>query len=112
MYYMRCDQVFKDLWKKWHPDTSLPPNEVVPVMNNLQVHPEGPRLWAIHCHAVVITLMFKNTTHAPCLYHGIFNDEFVIFLCMVDDLSIACTLEETYSKLCDLLDKKWQVPML
>jgi hypothetical protein len=30
---------------------------------------------------------------------------------MVDDVSIACKLEETYTKLCDLLDLNWQVPM-
>jgi hypothetical protein len=30
---------------------------------------------------------------------------------MVDDFSIACKLEETYTKLCDLLDLNWQVPM-
>jgi hypothetical protein len=30
---------------------------------------------------------------------------------MVDDFSIACKLEETYTKLCDLLDLNWQVHM-
>jgi hypothetical protein len=30
---------------------------------------------------------------------------------MVDIFSIACQLEEMYTKLCDLLDKNWQVPM-
>jgi hypothetical protein len=30
---------------------------------------------------------------------------------MVDDFSIACKLEEMYPKLCDLLDKNWQVSM-
>jgi hypothetical protein len=30
---------------------------------------------------------------------------------MVDDFSIVCKLEETYTKLCDLLDLNWQVPM-
>jgi hypothetical protein len=88
-----------------------PPDAVVPVLKNLQSHPEGPRLWAIRCHAVLIVLNFKNTTHAPCLNHGIFNGEFVLFLRMVDDFSIACKLEETRSKLCDLLGKNWQVPM-
>jgi hypothetical protein len=30
---------------------------------------------------------------------------------MVDDFSIACKLEETYTKLCDLMYKNWQVHM-
>jgi hypothetical protein len=40
-----------------------------------------------------------------------FNAEFVLFICMVEDFSIACKHEKRYSKLCDLLDKNWQVPM-
>jgi hypothetical protein len=80
-------------------------------LKNLQGHPEGPRLWSVRSHGVIIALAFKNTTHAPCLYYGTFNAEFVIFLRMVDDLSIGCKLEETYTKLCNILDKNWQVHM-
>jgi hypothetical protein len=47
----------------------------------------------------------QSITHAPCLYYGTFNAEFVIFLLMVDDFSIGCKLEETYTNLCDILDK-------
>jgi hypothetical protein len=31
---------------------------------------------------------------------------------MVNNFSIACLLEETYTKLCDLSDKNWKVPIL
>jgi hypothetical protein len=109
---MRCGQVFKDWWKTRYPYISLPPNAVFPVLKNLQGHPEGRSLWAIRCHSVSRKLKFKNTPHAPCLYHGNFNGEFVLFLHMVDFLPIECKLEEMYSKLCDLLDKNWQVPIL
>jgi hypothetical protein len=111
MYYMLCDQVFKDWWKTQHPDIPFSPNDDVPFLKNLQGHPEGPRLWDIRFHVVLIVLTFKNTIHAPYLYHGIFNYEFVILLRMANDFSIACKIEETYSKICDLLDKNWQVPM-
>jgi hypothetical protein len=84
---------------------------VVPVLKNLQGHPEGPHLRVIHFHAVLIVLKLKSTTHAPCLYHSILKDEFVIFLRMEDDFSIACNLKEMYSKLYNLLDKNWQVFM-
>jgi hypothetical protein len=43
MYCMRCDQVFKDRWKTQYPDIQLHP-DAVPVLKNLQGHPEGPRL--------------------------------------------------------------------
>jgi hypothetical protein len=104
MYYMHCDRVFCHWWAERNPTISLPPDAVVPVLKNLQGHPEGPRLWSVRSRGVLIALEFKNTTHAPCLYYGTFNAEFVIFLRMVDDFSIACKLEETYTKLCDLLD--------
>jgi hypothetical protein len=56
-------------------------------------------------------MKFKNTMHALCVYHGTFNDEFVLFLRLVNNFSIGSRLEETYTKLCDMLDKNWQVPM-
>jgi hypothetical protein len=93
------------------PYDPLPPDAVVPVLKNLQGHPEGPRFWSVQSHGVILPLDFKNTTHAPCLYYGTFNAEFVIFLRMVDDFSIVCKLEETYTKMCDILDKNWKVPM-
>jgi hypothetical protein len=111
MYYMHCDRVFRDWWAERNPTTPLHPDAVAPVLKNLQGHPEGPRLWSVRSHGVLIALEFKNTTHAPCLYYGTFNAEFVIFLRMVDGFSIACNLDETYTKLCDLLDLNWQVPM-
>jgi hypothetical protein len=111
MYCMHCDQGFHDWWAEHYPTTPLPPDAVVPVLKNLQGHPEGPRLWSVRSHGVLIALEFKNTTHAPCLYYGTFNAEFVIFLQMVDDFSIGCKLEETYTKMYDILDKNWQVHM-
>jgi L-rhamnose mutarotase len=47
MYYMRRDAVFRDWWKRMHPYIPLPPDAVVPVLNNLQGHPEGPLIWAV-----------------------------------------------------------------
>jgi hypothetical protein len=111
MYYMRCDSVFREWWKNRHPDTPLPPDAVTPVLKNLQGHPEGPRLWGIKCHSVLIALDFTPTTHAPCLYQGTFNNEYVLFLRQVDDFAVGCRSESTYIKLCDALDKHWQVPM-
>jgi hypothetical protein len=62
MYYMQCDTVFRDWWKRTHPDIPLPPDAIIPVLKNLQGHPEGPRLWAVRCHGVLVALKFKATT--------------------------------------------------
>jgi hypothetical protein len=111
MYYMRCDIVFKEWWNKKHPDTPLPPDAVAPVPKNLQGHPEGPWLWGIKFHSVLIALDFTPTTHDQCLYQGTFNNKYVLFLRQVDDLAVGCRSESTYIKLCDALDKHWKVPM-
>jgi hypothetical protein len=80
IYCMCCDLVFQDWWADKHPDIPLPPDAVVPVLKDLKCHPKGPRMWAVRCHMVIVTLKIKNTTHAPYLYHGTFNDEIVLFL--------------------------------
>jgi hypothetical protein len=111
MYYMRCDSVFREWWNDIHPDTPLPPDAVTPVNKNLQGHPEGPRLWGIQCHSVLLLLKFTPTTHAPCLYQGTFETEYVLFLRQVDDFYVSCRYDSTYIALCDALDKHWKVPM-
>jgi hypothetical protein len=80
IYHMRYDRVFRYFWAYKHPDIPLPPDVVVPVLKNLEGHPEGPRLWAVRCHTVLVKIKFKNTEHAPCFYHGTCNDECVLFL--------------------------------
>jgi hypothetical protein len=80
IYHMRCGRVFQDWWAENYPDIPISPDVVVPVLKNLQGHPGGPRLWAVCCHTVRVMLKFKNTTHAPCLYHDTFNDDLVLFL--------------------------------
>jgi hypothetical protein len=90
MYDMRCDNVFREWWTYRHPDTPLPPYAVTPVNKNIQGHPEGPLLWGINCHSVLLMLEFTPTTHATCLYQGTFETEYVLFLRQVDDFSVAC----------------------
>jgi hypothetical protein len=77
MYYMHCGRVFRNCWAERNPTIPLPPDAVVPVLKNLQGHPEAPRLWSVRSHGVLIALELKNKTHAPCLYYGTFNAEFV-----------------------------------
>jgi hypothetical protein len=111
IYYVHCDSVFWEWWTDRHPDIPLPPDAVTPVNNNLQGHPEGSRLWDIKCHSVLLLLKFTPTTHAPCLYQGTFETDYILFLRQVDDFSVACRYESTYITLCDALDKHWKVPM-
>jgi hypothetical protein len=58
---------------------------------------------------VFLLLSTSRTHHMPNACIMAFNA--FIFLRMVDDFSIGCKLEETYTKLCEILDNNWQVPM-
>jgi hypothetical protein len=64
MYYKRRGAVFRDGWKRTHPDIHLPPDAVVPILKNLQGHPQGPRHWAFICHDILIALKFKAAAHS------------------------------------------------
>jgi hypothetical protein len=51
------------------------------------------------------------TTHEPCLYSGIIVGHCVLFLCQVDDFSIACEHESTTNILLDMLDNELMIPL-
>jgi hypothetical protein len=65
----------------------------------------------IKCQGFLLMLEFTPTTHAPCLYQGTFETEYVLFLRHVDDFSVACRYESTHISLCDNIYKHWKVPM-
>eukprot|EP00980_Cylindrotheca_fusiformis_P001334 scaffold334_cov95-Cylindrotheca_fusiformis.AAC.2 len=47
----------------------IPDGYVIPILRNLQGHPEAPRLWSKHIDKIIRkTLGFQPTTHEPCLY--------------------------------------------
>ena len=87
--YVRTDSPFSEWWaSKNRPP--IPEGYVLPVQKALQRHPESPRLWATLIDNILTKdLELNPTTHEPCLYHGHFNGEEILFLRQVDDFLCA-----------------------
>lgn len=110
MYYMNVDQQFRDWWiSKGRPP--IPPGYVIPILKNLQGHPEAPRQWAIHVDKILQQYNFVPTTHAPCVYRATVDGVDVLFLRQVDDFAIATTRSDIYDRICDDLDSHLLTPM-
>jgi hypothetical protein len=68
-FYMVVDEQFRDWWKNCLGKPPIPQGWVIPILKNLQVHPEAPQLWHKHIDGILITIMgFQHTTHEVCLY--------------------------------------------
>mmetsp|Transcript_12630 Transcript_12630/g.36754 ORF Transcript_12630/g.36754 Transcript_12630/m.36754 type:complete len:1246 (+) Transcript_12630:2039-5776(+) len=102
-YFMHVDQPFRDWWSH-KGRTPIPHGYVVPVLKNLQGHPEAPRQWSNHCDRILKSLGFTSTTHAPCIYRGEVLHEPVLFLRLVDDFAIGTTHKHVYDFICDKFD--------
>jgi Reverse transcriptase (RNA-dependent DNA polymerase) len=90
-FYMEVDEQFQDWWTNCLQLPPIPLGWVIPILRNLQGHPEAPRLWHKHIDDILVNqLGFDRTTHEPCLYfkhhpeHGL-----ILLLRQVDDFLIS-----------------------
>jgi hypothetical protein len=68
-FYMVADAQFCGWWEYCMGNPPLPRGHVIPILGNLQGHPEAPRLWHKHINSILLDkLGFQHTTHKPCLY--------------------------------------------
>ena len=107
---MRIDSQFTDWWLA-NGNPAIPVGHVIPILKNLQGHPEAPRQWSKHIDAILRQHGFCPTIHAPCLYRATIGNENIIFLRQVDDFAIATNQESLYTTICDQLDSHLLVPM-
>ena len=88
-FYMVVDAQFQHWWTVCKKQDPIPAGYVVPILRNLQGHPEGPRLWNKHADQLIRSLGYKQTTHEPCLYYKMNdNGRLVLILRQVDDFII------------------------
>eukprot|EP00934_Nitzschia_sp_Nitz4_P000755 Nitzschia sp. Nitz4//scaffold72_size95085//6004//8247//NITZ4_004742-RA/size95085-processed-gene-0.2-mRNA-1//1//CDS//3329557321//755//frame0 len=90
-FYMKIDEPFIDWWTNHLHRAPIPYGWVIPILKNLQGHPEAPRLWSLHIEAIItFHLHFTATTHEPCLYYR-YNTkgQIILILRQVDDFLIA-----------------------
>jgi hypothetical protein len=86
-FFMKVDAQFLDWWVNCLGNNPIPLGWVIPILCNLQGHPEAPCLWHKHIIGILVDkLGFDHTTHEPCLYfkhhpeHGL-----ILILQHVDD---------------------------
>jgi hypothetical protein len=112
MYYMHCDRVFRDWWAERNPTIPLPPDAVVPVLKNLQGHPEGP---ASGQFDPMVFLLFSKTRtqhmHLACITALSIRNFLSSFEWSMISLLHVSLRRHTPSCACDLLYKNWQVHM-
>jgi hypothetical protein len=112
-FYMHVDNQFREWWTDHLGNPPIPAGYVLPVLKNLQGHPEAPRLWHKHIHRILIEEMeFQCTTHETCLYHKrLPNGKMILVLRQVDDFSIAATDKETAMEVRNALQDRMQYPL-
>jgi hypothetical protein len=90
-FYIRPNKAFCNWWVNHKEHDLIPHGAVIPVLLAMQGCPEFPRLWEKHSDHILRKIGLFPTTHKPCLYSGIINDQRVLFLQQVDDFAIACS---------------------
>ena len=111
VYFMRVDRQFREWWLLAKGNGEIPIGFVIPILKNLQGHPEAPRQWSRHIDTILKQHGFCPTVHAPCIYRATYHDENILFLRQVDDFAIATNQEALYTSICNALDSHLRVPM-
>jgi Reverse transcriptase (RNA-dependent DNA polymerase) len=95
LFYMQVDAQFQEWWTKHLKRKPIPKGHVIPILKNLQGHPEAPRLWHKHINNILVNkLNFNHTTHEPCLCFQHHPEHGLIFILrQVDDFLISAKTE-------------------
>ena len=95
---MIVDKQFHEWWTECLGNPTIPYGQVIPILKNLQGHPDGPRLWHKHIHGIMINdLGFQACTNEHCLYYKRDKDDknLILVLRQVDDFIISASLLAT-----------------
>lgn len=107
--YVRVDKPYREWYKNKYGET-LGENMVLRVKKALQGHPESPRAWAKLIDKILRTkLGLKPTTHEPCLYHGSYEGEEVLFLRQVDDFAVASSSDTINKKIIAAINQELSI---
>jgi hypothetical protein len=108
--YVRMNDQYREWWTEKMKMPPIPPGYVLPVHKALQGHPEAPRAWAILIDQILQDkLHLKPTTHEPCLYHGLYKGNEILFLRQVDDFAVASRSEQISTAVINEIDKYMKI---
>jgi hypothetical protein len=111
IYYIRPDEQFKNWWQYHLKRPPIQPDDVVPVLGNMQGHPEAPRLWSNHIHSILQRIGLKPTTHEKCLYTGTVGGHKIYLMQQVDDFAVAAPSLEIANILLSHIDENLREPL-
>jgi hypothetical protein len=105
---MEVDNQFLHWWVNCLGNDPIPKGWVIPILCNLQGHPEAPQLWHKHINSIPANdLGFDHTTHEPCLYfkhhpeHGL-----ILILQQVNNFLISAKTSQIADKVCQQIQSK------
>ncbi len=110
-FYICPDKAFHEWWTIHKCHSPIPPGHMIPILSAMQGHPESPQLWEKNADAILRDLGLTPTVHEPCLYSGVINDKWVIFMRQVDDFAIGAPNAHTADVLLDMLDDQLTIPI-
>jgi Reverse transcriptase (RNA-dependent DNA polymerase) len=102
--FVRIDDAYAD-WYKAKYGIDLDRAMVLPVLHALQGHPESGSLWEQTINKILLDMGFRNTTHEPNLYCGLFDGAQVLLCRQVDDLAISCIDHATADRVIQAISK-------
>ncbi len=106
------DKAFLEWWvSKTDGRKPIPPSYVILVMSAMQGHPESPCLWERLIDRLLWDMEFTPTIHKPCLYSGLIDGQWVLFMRQVDDFAVAAPTEQIANRVFDMLDNCLTFPM-
>ena len=87
---MEVDEPFLNWRVNYLGNDPIPLGWIIPILRNLQGHPEAPDLWQKHIDKILLDkLGFDFCTHEPCLYFRNHPDQgLVIILQQVNDFIV------------------------
>jgi len=110
--YMKIDEAYRDWWENHRKKPPIPSQyTVVRVQNAIQGHPESPRLWEKLIDSILRNVGFHPTTHEPCLYRGIIQGQYTLFLWHVHDFAIATSDEATANHTIQTINSYLRLPI-
>jgi hypothetical protein len=110
-FFIKPDRAFHEWWVQHLQRNLISDGHMIPVLSAMQGHRESPRLWEKHADKILQEIGLTPTVHEPCLYSGTFNDQRVLFLRQVDDLTIAALDAKTSDLVTDLIGEKLSIPI-
>ncbi len=110
-FYIKPDRAFQEWWVNHLGRPPIADDEVLTGQHCWQGHPQASRQWDKHSDSILRRIGFTPTTHEPCLYSGIIENERVLFMRQVDDFIVSAPSERIANIVYDMIDEHITFPI-